>query len=119
MRLLLAALLVLALGLPGAALASTWTGTWANAAVGTAGTARLTVAKTATLRLDGLAFGCAEPVTLAVKVARDRISGAGADPACNRGLRWKLSGRLDDAVIQLRLADGSAAQLQLVLRRRG
>ena len=119
MRLLAAAGLALALALPGPAVAATWTGTWVNAAMGTAGTARLTTAKQATLRLDGLAFGCATPVTLAVKVKGDRITGAGADPSCNRGLHWKLTGRLGDAAIDLRLTDGSTAELQLVLRRHG
>lgn len=106
------------LAFPSAALASSWAGTWTNGSVGTSGTAQLTVAGGATLTLAGAAFGCAQRVVLHVRYARGHVSGSGSDVPCNRGLRWRASGPLKAVAIQVRLPDGSRAQLELELRRR-
>jgi hypothetical protein len=105
MRILLA---VLALGSP-------WTGTWSNDAMGTSGWATL---NGSTLRLAGGALGCVQAVSLRVRLRGSRVSGGGGNVPCSHGLRWRVSGTADDAVVQLRLADGSEVQLRLALHRR-
>jgi len=112
-RLLLVALA--ALMLPAVASAAPWSGTWSNDSSGTAGRATL---NGESLRLDGPALGCAQPVVLSVHVKGSRLSGSGRDVPCNRGLRWAISGSLGSAVCDVRLPDGSAAQLRLALKRR-
>jgi hypothetical protein len=97
------------------ALGSSWTGTWSNSDTGTSGTASLSGGA---LRLDGAALGCAEPVSLPVRVRGSRVDGSGRAVPCNRGLRWTISGTPGTAVLKLRLPDGSAATLQLDLQRR-
>lgn len=118
-RLAAAALLPLALA---AGPRGTWTGTWSNEAVGTAGPARLVAAKTLELRLSGPALGCARPTTLPVHLAKGRLRGHGRDVPCNHGLRWSLAARRHGSTLagtlRLRLADGSRAVLALALRRR-
>jgi hypothetical protein len=105
MRLLL---VVLALG-------PSWTGTWSNDVTGTSGAA---VLSGETLRLDGAALGCAQPVVLPVRVHGKHVDGSGRDVRCNHGLRWAVSGTTEAAIVKIRLADGSAAALTLALKRR-
>jgi hypothetical protein len=106
------------LAFPSTALASSWTGSWTNAGVGTSGTAQLAVGRTSTLRHAGAALGCAQPVVLPVRFSHGRVSGSGRDLPCNHGLRWHVSGPPGSAVLRVRLPDGTRAELQLVLRRR-
>ena len=74
-----AVLVGLTLLAPATAGAATWTGTWENAAAATRGRARLVdTVGASTLQVDGLAFGCVEPVTLGVRVAGGRVVGVGA-----------------------------------------
>jgi opacity protein-like surface antigen len=113
LRLLL--VLACALALAPAASAAAWSGGWTNAATGTHGHARLTATA---LQLDGSAFGCAEPVTLRVRVSGGRVSGRGSDLPCSAGLRWTISGGVARPTIEVRAGDGSYATLKLVLQRR-
>jgi hypothetical protein len=96
-------------------LGSSWGGTWTNDATGTSGAATL---NGGTLRLAGSALGCAQPVLLTVRVRGSRLDGRGHSVPCSRGLRWSIAGTVGDAVIQLRLADGSSASVRLALQRR-
>jgi hypothetical protein len=116
MRLLLVVCALLAF--PSAAAAGSWAGSWTNDGVGTSGAARLTVARGATLRLGGAAFGCAQPVVLRISFAHGQVSGRGRDLPCNHGLRWSISGPPRNAAIRLRLPDGTSAHVRLALRRR-
>ena len=117
MRRLLCCSCVLVLALPAPALAARWAGTWENDASGTRGAARLTTARQAALlQLDGPALGCAERVTLAVRVRSGVVSGGGSDLPCNHGLHWVVAGPARAPQIHLRLADGSRAELRLTFR---
>lgn len=105
MRLLL---VVLAFG-------SSWSGTWANDTTGATGWATLSGS---TLRLAPGALGCAQAVSLIVQMRGSRVAGSGRNVPCSHGLRWSVSGTTDDALVQLKLADGSTAALRLALHRR-
>jgi len=121
-----ALLLCLLLAAPAAAapreLKGTWHGTWTNAAVGTAGRAKLLGGAHPALRLGGPALGCAEATTLPLRYRAGRLAGSGRSIPCNDGLRWSFHARVAAGriagTLALRLADGTRASVAVVLKRR-
>lgn len=104
------------------ALKGTWSGTWTNAGVGTAGRAKLLVGERPSLRLAGPALGCAEATTLPLRYRRGRLAGSGRSVPCNDGLRWSFHARVAGGriagTLALRLADGTRTAVAVELRRR-